>query len=89
MEHKLKIKSNYLANMTDKKKTSEVRLNDRDFQIGDTVLLYDYESLGVTHNILNYHKPNASYKISHIHSGLGMQDNYVVLSFKKFSRSYN
>lgn len=89
MEHKLKIKPDYLRNIKDKKKTCEIRLNDRDYQVGDTVCLYDYMKLGVTKNILSYDKPCAIYKISHIHSGLGMQDNYVVLSFKKVDVIYN
>jgi ASC-1-like (ASCH) protein len=82
MEHKLKIHSEYLKNIKAKNKTSEVRLNDRDFQVGDIVYLFEYEKLRPTFNINNA-SYDCAYKISHIHSGLGMQDNYVVLSFKK------
>lgn len=83
MEHKLKIKTEHLYNIVWGKKTSEVRLNDRDYQVNDWVLLYDYDQLGTTKNIMPHDQYNASYKISHIHSGFGMQDNYVILSFKK------
>lgn len=82
-EHKLKIKKDYLDNILSGKKKCEVRLNDRDFQVGDTVYLYDYESLGVTKEIKSYDKFSFIYKITHIHSGLGMADNYVILSFKR------
>ena len=82
-EHKLKIKSDYLENIINGKKKSEVRLNDRDFQCGDIVYLYDYKKLGMDKEIKSYDKADAYYKITHIHSGLGMADNYVVLSFKK------
>lgn len=77
-EHKLKIRSDYLFNIIARKKTSDVRFNDRDFQPGDEVLLYEIEADGQMAKF-----PVASYKISHIHSGLGMLGNYVVLSFKK------
>lgn len=77
MEHKLKISPEYLANILNRTKTSEVRFNDRDYQVGDTVQLFEY------HKGLASTFCSASYKISHIHSGLGMQDNYVILSFKK------
>lgn len=82
-EHKLKIKPDYLENILNGKKKSEVRLNDRDFQCGDIVYLYDYSKLGFDKKIESYSKADFYYKITHIHSGLGMQDNYVALSFKK------
>lgn len=77
MEHKLKIKTEYLANIMNKSKTSEVRYNDRDYQVGDTVQLFEFHNSGTSIFC------SASYKISHIHSGLGLQDNWVILSFKK------
>lgn len=80
----IKVKSDYLTNLISKNKTSEVRFNDRDYQVGDTNYLYNYENLGSTKKISSYDKYSGYYKISHIHSGLGMADNYVVLSFKKF-----
>lgn len=82
-EHKLKIKHDYLENILIGKKKSEVRINDRDFQCGDIVYLYDYNKLGVTKKIESWDKADCFYKITHIHSGLGMAENYVVLSFKK------
>jgi ASC-1-like (ASCH) protein len=82
-EHKLKVKPDYLENICNGKKKSEVRLNDRDFQCGDIVYLYDYSKLQPDKEIKSYDKASCSYKITHIHSGLGMADNYVVLSFKK------
>lgn len=79
MIHGLKCKTQYLDNLIDRKKTSEVRFNDRDFQVGDIVELFEYdEQIPFTSKTCS-----ATYVISHIHSGLGMAENYVVLSFKK------
>lgn len=80
--HKLKIKKVYLDNILAKRKKSEVRLNDRDFQVGDIVELYEYEKLGATKNIKDCDIASYSYQICHIHSGLGMENNYVILSWK-------
>lgn len=87
-EHKLIIKEHYLENILNKKKTCEVRFNDRDFQVGDTVYLYSYDELGSNEKIESKSLWIVSYKISHIHSGLGMAENYVILSFKKFYQRY-
>lgn len=81
-EHKLKVKKDYLENILINRKRSEVRLNDRDYQLGDICHLYKYESLNLG-KINSYDGIMFSYKITHIHSGLGMADNYVVLSFRK------
>lgn len=81
--HKLKIKNDYLHNILIGNKKSEVRINDRDFQVGDTVRLYDLDKLGLSQKIYENDFPQAIYIISHIHSGFGMADNYVILSFKK------
>lgn len=39
MHHELKIQDYYLQNIIDGKKTFEIRYNDRDYQVGDTVKL--------------------------------------------------
>lgn len=80
--HRIKIKKDYLDNIIAGKKRAEIRLNDRDYQVGDECLLYEYESLTLG-KIQEHNQPRACYTISHIHSGLGMADNYIVLSFKK------
>lgn len=65
MTHKLKIEKEYLLNLLNGRKKSEVRLNDRDYQVGD---------------ILNFVNTAGKFKITHIHSGLGLKEGYVVLS---------
>jgi len=75
MIHKLKIQPQYFANLISGAKKAEVRLNDRDFQMGD--------DLGFTQTTPGSDAPRTDYfTITHIHAGLGLQPNYVVLSLK-------
>ena len=55
MEHYLKIKSKYFSRILSKDKTFEVRFNDRDYQVGDTIRFevvsephYNNEGLTIT-----------------------------------------
>lgn len=79
MTHQLKIEEQYLENLISGKKKSEVRRNDRDYQIGDV--------LDFTAHARNYFDgfrfKRCEFKIMHIHSGLGMQQGYVVLSVEQ------
>jgi ASC-1-like (ASCH) protein len=70
--HDLKIEDCYLDNLLLGRKTAEIRFNDRDYQVGDTITFRFKE------NMLE----SVSYRITHIHSGLGMKEGYVVLSLK-------
>lgn len=72
MIHDLKIEQNYLDNLISGVKKSEVRINDRDYQKGDSLRFRKYSFSGET---LEY-----NFEITHIHSGLGLSQNYVVLS---------
>ena len=74
MIHKLKIRPEYLARIKSGEKTSEIRFNDRDFQCEDVVELYEIHN-GIASIVCTF-----KYRITHVHSGLGMADNYVVLS---------
>ena len=72
MKHELKIEDNYLTNLLSGKKKAEIRLNDRDYQQGDTLEFWNSE-------IEEY----VEFKITHIHSGLGLEKNYVCLSVER------
>lgn len=73
MIHELKIEQQYLDNLLAGKKKAEIRLNDRDYQVGDILHFRDYSKLD---------NEDIFFEITHIHSGLGLQPNYVVLSVK-------
>lgn len=72
--HKLKISPNYLKNLLDGKKKAEVRFNDRDYQVGDWLEFVDEKSI------------TKIFRITHIHSGLGLQTDYVLLSLEALER---
>ena len=74
MIHHLKIQENYLRRLLSGLKKSEIRLNDRDYQLND-ILKFDNPDREVG-------KPDFWYffQITHIHSGIGLEPNYVVLS---------
>ena len=74
--HDLKIKQKYFDRIMFGGKSFEVRLNDRDYQVGDTIQFDVYED---NSNKLSS-SPTQMFGIKYIHSGLGMLDNYVVLS---------
>jgi len=72
MNHKLKIQQEYLDNLVLGIKKVEIRINDRDYQSGDTLEFNDYSA---------YDNPKTyTFKITHIHSGIGMKENFVALS---------
>lgn len=74
MIHKLKIEKNYLQRLIDGKKKAEVRYNDRDYQFGDVLEFDDF----------------LHFEITHIHSGLGLKEGYVMLSVKQINKEkYN
>lgn len=80
MIHNLKINDEFLENLSNGTKKCEIRLNDRDYQKGDTLRF----SRGVS-----YPRPvvikEYLFEITHIHSGLGLQDNYVALSVRSLA----
>lgn len=76
MNHSLKIGEERLTNLVHGRKKVEIRVNDRDYQAGDT-LQFKKERLLSSGQVVSDSK---FFVITHIHSGLGMQDNYVALS---------
>jgi len=77
MIHNLKISMEYYAHIKEGKKRFEVRYNDRDYQVGDVLRLQEintktgYDKLG-----------SSCYIIIYVHTGLGMQEGYVVLGIE-------
>ena len=71
MIHCLKIENNYLENLLAGKKKCEIRFNDRDYQRGDIL-----ELCGEMGDLYRF-------AITHIHSGLGLKDGFVILSVER------
>lgn len=81
MVHYLKIDPKYLRRIIDGQKSFEVRLNDRNYQVGDYVAFtFTEDKLG---NMAGYSQNCDTWKIEYIHSGIGMTDGYVVLEIRK------
>lgn len=78
--HELKIYKQYADAIVDGRKTFEVRLNDRGYNAGDIVV---FEVIDECQNsYLTHPLRGKEYRIDYIHSGLGMEKDYVVFSIK-------
>lgn len=82
--HKMKIDTEYWQEIVAGNKKSEVRFNDRDYQKGDIMSLHETFRDG-TQRLYTAGDSPVRLEITHIHSGLGMQRGYVVISFKKLT----
>ena len=74
MKHRIKIERKWFDRIIDGQKTFEVRLNDRDYQVGDGIMfeIIDKDSEQLTLD-------DRDFEIGYIHCGFGMQEGYVVL----------
>lgn len=77
--HTLKIEKNYWENLNKGRKKSEIRLNDRDYQVGDRLVFPYALDNGCPTETNSRHY----FEITHIHSGLGLKEGFVVLSVEK------
>jgi len=75
MIHDLKIDDVYLKNLLTGTKRSEIRFNDRDYQKNDLLRFKEY----FTEDRINKATEHV-FEITHIHSGLGLKEGFVVLS---------
>ena len=82
MNHTLKIESSSFNHIQEGKKTFEVRYNDRDYQVGDTISFEILEDEVIPSE--GYQK----YHIVYVHHGLGMIENYVVLAIEELEEDY-
>ncbi len=66
-------------------KTHEIRRNDRDFRVGDTLLLrktrYTGQQMHMRELPLEYTGDECARVVSHVLEGYGLQDGWVILSF--------
>ena len=80
MMHTVHIGDNYLQNIIDGKKKSEVlKLNEADFQVGD-ILKHSRDKWDPDKNILM--RQTYYVQITHVHIGDGLKEGYVCLSIE-------
>ena len=81
MRHLLKINQNSLIRILTGDKPFTVRKNDRDYQVNDVIQFLpledeNYDAYSYCDNTM------PGFKIKYVHSGLGMQQNHVILSLE-------
>lgn len=75
--HELKIEQKYLMRTLQGDKWFEVRLNDRDYQVGDKISFLPIQSKA--HDVYDVESPLPKFRVTYVHSGLGLEKGYVVL----------
>ena len=81
MTHYIKIKESYANAVDEGRKNFEVRLNDRGYNAGDEVVFTVVNKFDMTD--LYHPLTKKKFKITYVHSGLGMQNDYVVFGIKE------
>lgn len=74
--HNLKIKPCYFKDVVSGRKTFEVRFNDRNFKVGDIIVLEEFDSRGYTGKYLNC---EITYVLDDVEY---CKEHYVVLGIK-------
>jgi len=86
MLHQLKIKQRHLCHILEGSKTFEIRINDRDFQVGDKIRFLPLED--DNYNIYDIESLLPDYKINYILSDFpGLQQHYVCLAITPIKKS--
>ena len=80
MVHTIKIQLEYANRILDEAKKFEVRKNDRDYQVGDLLRFKVIDTkYACPREEVDHELNNQAYRITYIHTGLGMQPGYVIL----------
>lgn len=81
MTHKLKILPKYFEAVVDGSKTFEIRRNDRDYKVGDILILQEWSD-----TTFDYTGKQIEKRISYIFDGrgeYGLAKGYVILALKE------
>jgi hypothetical protein len=88
MEHQLKISQDYLIHILEGRKTFEIRYNDRDFQVGDTIQFLPLQS--EEYNVYAKYSSIPYFDITYIHANAGdcfLKQGYVIIGIKPLFHS--
>ena len=78
MLHRIKIKWPYLAHILEGKKTFEVRINDRDYQVGDEL---EFDPIDDDRYPVVQVVP--VFEVVYVHCGYGVAPGFVVLGIQQ------
>ena len=79
--HDLKIESHYFHEVKEENKLFEIRLNDRDFQKGDTVTLKEYGKTRYSEYISGYTGEELDFVITYV-TAFNQKESWVVFGIK-------
>jgi len=85
-EHVLKIHKQFLPRILSGQKTFEIRKNDRDFQVGDTLFLNEHNPDSEIQWAAPGRQQSARVEVVYI-SSFAQQEGYVVMGIKLLSES--
>ena len=75
--HKLKVWTEFYVDLESGLKKFEIRINDRDYKVGDYLLLCDYNK-----NTDEYSGKEIFKQITYIVEGFGLKDGYICLGIE-------
>ncbi len=78
--HRIKLQTKYCDAVFEGQKKFEVRYNNRDYRVGDRI---EFVPVGETGKVIDHPVRMLVYEIVYIHSGLGLQEGYVVLGLRQ------
>ncbi len=81
MTHTIKLREDYIQPVLSGEKNFEVRENDRGYQKGDFIKFTPISRHGVQY--VDYVLEEKTFEITYVHSGLGLEKNYVVFGIKE------
>lgn len=81
VEHFLKIEKRFIPRILSGQKTFEIRKNDRDFQVGDILCLYEFNPEHKIQWAYDGRSPNIIVSVVYM-SAFAQQEGYVVLGIK-------
>jgi len=81
MTHDLKTQPEFFKRLWSGEKTFEIRKNDRNYRMGDTLLLREWTQRE------GYTEREITATVTYLLGGLGLKDGWVVMSIKEIDRS--
>ena len=83
--HEIKLLSEFADDVYAGRKNFEIRKNDRDYRVGDTVQFRVIGSKEAANHILN----TRQYEITYVLSGWGIEDGFVAFGIKPVTRCFS